>query len=323
MRIRWAGCGLVALAAPLFLASPRYDSAQEPSQQAAPQRPVHNEPGYYDRDAAQDKPLAEKAKADAEAKRDALLKAARAKPTPRAADGHPDLTGIWISPEAAYIAIVTDGGKERKVLFDAFADGKPPEDATPPVPPNQPVYKPELQAKVKANWADITHKDPDAFSCGNLGVPRMGMPDQIVQTHGQVTLLYHQGHAGDIPHNTFRVIYTDGRAHRTDVDPSKEGDAVGHWVGDTLVIDVTQLTDDTWLSAYGTLHSDETHVVERLTRKAGTLEYTATVEDPKVLAQPWTTTKDVRVLGSAKDALINEYPCVPVDASHFVGGNLF
>jgi hypothetical protein len=323
VKIHLTGCGLLVVVAALFVVPPIYTSAQDQGQQAPPQRPVHDEPNYYDRDAAHDKPYAEKAKAEAKAKRETMMKEALAKPMPRAADGRPDLTGIWISPNTAYLAIVSDDGKERKILFGTFANGKPSTNTTPPLPPNQPLYKPEFQAKVKANWADITHKDPDAFSCGNLGVPRMGIPDQIVQTPGQVVLLYHQGNAGDIPHNTFRVIYTDGRGHRTDVDPSKEGDAVGHWEGDTLVIDVTLLTDDTWLSSYGTFHSDEAQVVERLTRKAGTLEYTATVEDPKVLAQPWTTTPEIRVLGDTKQALTNEFPCVPVDAAHFVGGNLF
>jgi hypothetical protein len=315
-------CGLVAAIAGLCMV-PLRATAQDQGQDAPKQRPHYDDPTYYDRDAASDLAARKKFDEEAKAKTDAAMKAALAMPMPRTPDGHPDLSGIWIVNSAGLPAIISDDGKSRKVLFGPFPNGKPAPDATPPVPANQPSYKPEFVDKVKANWADTTHKDPDVFSCGNLGVPRMGMPDQIIQTPGQVVLLYHQGNAGGIPHNTFRVIYTDGRAHRTDVDPSAEGDSVGHWDGDTLVIDVTLLSDDTWLSSYGTFHTEATHVTERLTRKAGTLTYSATVEDPNVLTKPWTTNTATRILGGPQNALTNEFPCVGVDAAHFVGGNRF
>jgi hypothetical protein len=302
---------------------PRCALAQDPGQSTPGQRPHYDDPAYYDRDAASDAAFRKKFDEEAKAKADAAKKAALDMPTPRTSDGHPDMSGIWITGGVGLPAIISDDGKSRKVLFGPFPNGKPSADATPTVPANQPDYKPEFAAKVKANWADVNHQDPDGYSCGNLGVPRMGIPTQIIQTPGQVVLLYHQGNAGGIPHNTFRVVYTDGRAHRTDVDPSAEGDSVGHWDGDTLVIDVTLLGDDTWLSNYGTFHSDQAHVVERLTRKAGTLEYTVTVEDPKVLTKPWNTTPVTRILGGPDDALTNEFPCVGVDAAHLVGGNRF
>jgi hypothetical protein len=147
----------------------------------------------------------------------------------------------------------------------------------------------------------------------------MGPPNQIVQTSGQIILLYQQGRAGGIPGNTFRVIPMDGRSHRTDVDPTAMGDSIGHWEGDTLVVDVTRLDDETWLSEYGTLHSDRMHVIERLTRKGDALEYTATVDDPNVLAKPWTTSPVTRVLGSRDDALANDVPCVDNDSQHLTG----
>jgi hypothetical protein len=298
--------------------------AQAQGQTAPKQRPHLDDPNYYDRDAAADAAFRKKFDEEAKAKLDAAKKAALAMPTPHTPDGHPDLSGIWITGGAGLPAIISEDGKTRKVLFGPFPNGKPSADATPPMPPNQPSYKSELQAKVTAGWADVNHQDPDGYSCGDLGVPRMGIPSQIYQVPGAVILLYHQGNAGGIPHNTFRVIYTDGRGHRTDVDPSAMGDSVGHWEGDTLVIDVTRLGDDTWLSSYGTFHSDAIHVVERLTRKAGTLEYTATVEDPNVLTKPWTTTPVTRLLSTSKDdALINDFPCVGVDSEHLVGGNRF
>jgi hypothetical protein len=148
--------------------------------------------------------------------------------------------------------------------------------------PNKPEYKPELLAKVK----DLSDKqgvlDP-AFYCKPQGVPRMGAPTQIVQTQGQVVFLYGAS-------NLFRVIPTDGRPHRADADPSYMGDSIGRFEGDTLVVDVTNFNDDTWLGSDGYFHSEKMHVVERLTRKGDVITYTATVEDPGVLAKPWTMT---------------------------------
>ena len=90
--------------------------------------------------------------------------------------------------------------------------------------------------------------------------------------------------------NLFRVIPTDGRPHRADADPSYMGDSIGRFEGDTLVVDVTNFNDDTWLGSDGYFHTEKMHVVERLTRKGDVLTYSATVEDPDVLAKPWTTT---------------------------------
>src|SRR5580765_3738674 len=147
--------------------------------------------------------------------------------------------------------------------------------------PNKPDYKPELLAKVKELSDKQGVLDP-AFYCKPQGVPRMGAPTQIVQTPGQVVFLY----GGS---NLFRVIPTDGRPHRADADPSYMGDSIGRFEGgDTLVVDVTNFNDDTWLGSDGYFHSEKMHVVERLTRKGDVLTYTVTVEDPLVLATPWT-----------------------------------
>ena len=141
------------------------------------------------------------------------------------------------------------------------------------VDPNPPPYKPELLAKVKELASDKIHNDPE-FHCKPAGVPRAGAPRQIVQTPKLTLLLYD---VQDGPPGSFRLVPTDGRPHRTDVDPSYFGDSIGHWEGDTLVIDVTHFNDETWLAGIpgsqggsGYFHSDALHVVERLTRKGDT-----------------------------------------------------
>ena len=132
----------------------------------------------------------------------------------------------------------------------------------------------------------------------------MGAPSQIVQTPGQVVLLYEN-------RNTFRVIPTDGRPHRDDVEPTWNGDAVGRWEGDTLVVDVTNIIDESWLGADGWFHSDALHVVERFRRDGNTLTYSATVEDPKMFTGPWELTpRTLRLMADRADALVESPPCI-------------
>ena len=96
-----------------------------------------------------------------------------------------------------------------------------------------------------------------------------------------------------------QIVTTDGRTHRQEVPPSYRGDAIGRWDGDTLVVDKTNFTDDTWISAEGrvSFHSDKLHIVERYRRiDANTLEIEATLEDPEVLTGPWVGPKQTLVL---------------------------
>ena len=178
--------------------------------------------------------------------------------------------------------------------------------------PNKPEYKPSLVAKVKELSDKQGVLDP-AFYCKPQGVPRMGPPSQIVQTPGQVIFLYGAS-------NLFRVIPTDGRPHRADADPSYMGDSIGRFEGaDTLVVDVTNFNDDTWLGSDGYFHSEKMHVIERLTRKGDVVTYQATVEDPEVLAKPWVQSpRQLKLSTSREDALLEAPPCVEHDAPHIV-----
>src|SRR5262252_5040241 len=238
--------------------------------------------------------------------------------TPRTADGKVDLNGIW---GATTLPPAVKPGKSVRWLLplkgvnpegtDVFKGLDRVQVNARAAAPNKPEYKPELLAKVK----DLSEKqgvlDP-AFYCKPQGVPRMGPPTQIVQTPGQVVFLYSAS-------NLFRIIPTDGRPHRTDADPSYMGDSTGRFEGDTLVVDVTNFNDDTWLGSDGYFHTEKMHVVERLTRKGDVITYTATVEDPDVLAKPWTTTpRQLKLSTSKADALQEAPPCVEHDAPHIV-----
>jgi hypothetical protein len=248
-------------------------------------------------------------RADAEAR----IKAAEAKPTPRGADGHPDMNGAWSYPEYEASAHQDALGNLYINVPQVNGGGTPRTDTplsaqlAPPRDPNPPSYKPELAAKVKELASDEVHNDP-AFQCKPVGVPRAGPPRQIVQTP-KLTVLLYEIDAGIGAQVAVRLVPTDGRPHRTDVDPGFFGDSIGHWEGDTLVVDATHFNEETWLSGSdggsGYFHTDALHVVERLTRKGDTIRWEATVEDPNVLTKPWVLNPQTWAL---TDKMIQEQP---------------
>jgi len=238
--------------------------------------------------------------------------------TPRTPDGKVDLNGVWgaaalpapVKPGESikYLFPVPGVNPESKDVFHGFDSRQVDARAA---APNKPEYKPEHVERVKYLSDRQGVLDP-AFHCRPQGVPRMGPPSQIVQTPGQVVFLYGAS-------NLFRVIPTDGRPHRADADPSYLGDSVGRFEGNTLVVDVTNFVEDTWLGSDGYFHSEQMHVVERFTRNGDSLTYTATVEDPGVLAKPWVIApRDLKLSKNPADALVEAPPCVEQDSSHIV-----
>jgi hypothetical protein len=221
-----------------------------------------------------------------------LPSAAAAKPTPRAADGHPDLTGMWYRRIAG--PVTQRVGKSIVIVNNA----PPVEGAGNRYNPGTPKYKPQFLARVKELKDDQINVDP-AFHCGPPGIPRIGPPQRIVQTAREIVILY-----DDLNGNFFRLIPIDGRKHRTAIEPSAHGDSVGRWEGDTLVLDVRNILEDTWLGDNGLFHTANLKVTERLTRQGDTLKWEAIVEDPEVLAEPWKVTP--RILTLMSNAEIEE-----------------
>jgi hypothetical protein len=226
--------------------------------------------------------------------------AASSTPVPRAADGHPDLSGVWwrgadVGGRAAPGTPAARGGGRGTAQPQTFAG----------------LYQPSAQAKAKT----LADKDDPTLGCvstafGTLNVSLfdVGAVGQIVQTPKFVIMLTETFHG-------FQIIPFDGRPHRDSVPPSNRGDAVGRWDGDTLVVDKTNFTDNTWISAEGrvSFHSDALHIVERYRRvDANTLEIEATLEDPKVLTGPWTVPKQTLVLAPFDQ--IMELACSTSDA---------
>jgi len=246
----------------------------------------------------------------------ALAQAPAAGEVLRASDGHPDLSGTWDNGAGIDFVRPQQHGESVCVSGCGAAAASPPPrpqaqaGAPPPRGTARPSYKPEFAAKVADLTARQVKEDP-VLRCFAPGVPRIGPPDKIVQRAGEVLFLY-----DDVSGNFFRIVPTDGRAHRTDTEPTPLGDAVGHWEGDTLVVESTQFNDDTWLTDDGAFHTTDLRVVERLKRTGDALEWMATVYDPKVLTEPWELRP--RVAKLTTDELIEAPPCIDRDLDHMV-----
>ena len=232
-------------------------------------------------------------------------------PTPRMPDGHPDLSGLWrggrgggaggpagtpanAGRDALGAAL---GAKGIPALIigareDEYAKGYEnlERDAALRLRlrANKPLYKPQYWETVR-KFDENSNEDDPGFHCMPAGVPRTGAPAKIVQTPTELIFL-HPGQGGAIAVvDTYRVIPIDGREHSPieELDGSLNGEPVGRWQGDTMVIDTIGFNSASWLAQGGYFHTANMHVVERLTRKGNTLTWQATVEDPEVLAKPW------------------------------------
>jgi len=226
----------------------------------------------------------------------------------RAPAAHPDLSGVWsyaIDRAPAALKKEVNGTVTIQAIDQSARHG----DATairgvrPSTP--RPSYKPELQAKVKELFDHQSKTDP-VFYCGRPGVPRIGPPRKIVQLPNEMIFLYE-----DISGDPYRIIPTDGRAHRANANPSHYGDSVGRWEGDVLVVDVRNFVDDTWFGEDGYFHSDAMRVIERMWKDGDNLVWQATVEDPNVLTAPWIV--PARLTRPSTDALEESPKCVETD----------
>ena len=216
--------------------------------------------------------------------------AATAKPwsPARLPDGQPDVQGegFWSAD------IGTDEADDIEKGSDALhakMAGRPvlPSDMIVDPPDHTIPYTSAAQAIKNRRFANrhnpnLQLRDP-IFRCLLAGVPRFEFlqPFRIIQNPGYVLFLYQYEHA-------FRVIPLDGRPHLEENIKLWRGDSRGRWEGNTLVVDVTNNNALTWIDQAGAYHSDALHVVERFAFvDANTINYEATLEDPKAYTRPW------------------------------------
>jgi len=172
---------------------------------------------------------------------------------------------------------------------------------------SQPALTPAYAAKLKAYQDEQKagkHQDNPSANCVPPGMPEvMGQPYpmEIFVKPGQVAIQLEA-------YQQIRHIYTDGRGHPDDPDLTFNGHSIGHWEGDTLVVDTVGFSTDTPLGlSYGMRHSDKMHIVERMhLTDPDTLQIVTTIDDPQALTQPWSST---RTFKRHRDWTIAEYVC--------------
>jgi hypothetical protein len=220
---------------------------------------------------------------------------------PKTKDGKADLNGIWQAMNEANWDIRPHGASQGPVFSLGAAYSTPAGLGV--VEGGDIPYKPEAAAKQKANYADRLKLDPEV-KCYMGGVPRstyMPYPFQIVQ--GTDTMMFVYEYAGAV-----RVI--NMAAPTKAPADSWMGWSNGHWEGDSLVVDVTSLNDQTWFDRAGNWHSDQLHVIERYTRIGpDALQYEATIDDPKVFTRQWKMSMPL-YRRMEKNAQLLEYKCV-------------
>jgi hypothetical protein len=215
-------------------------------------------------------------------------------PTPRLANGKPDLTGSW---QVAGGGLQGSGGDmfRRCTPFQSkncMEWTNQSEDwvfmSATRLDQRQPLYKPEHWDKI-IELDQWTNKYDPVMTCLPLGIPRQGPPVRIFQTDSDITLFYRGGVDGGGGYPEFRMISLDGKPHdpRRALQYTYMGYTVGRWEGDTLVLDSIGFSDETWLGRGGWFHSDQMRVIEKFTRTGNQMLYEVTVEDPVVLVEPW------------------------------------
>lgn len=213
-------------------------------------------------------------------------------PTPRTPEGNPDLSGIWQQPNGVKYTINLD------------ADLKPGEVSMTP-----------WAAALYKQRQDTLSKDDPVGYCNLPGVPQVNAvpyPYKIIQNPKQIVILYEAI-------RNFREIFTDGRPLPVDAQPTWMGYSVGHWDGDTLVVETIGFNDKTWIDTGGHPHSEALHVTERFTRRDfGHIALQITIDDPKAYTKPWTVSYELRLL---PDTELLEYVCTEnnKDLQHLVG----
>ncbi len=202
----------------------------------------------------------------------------------------PNISGVWWTR-----------GYDRRI--------KPIDGDTPWLP----ATKEAFDKRAAAEQAGQPLFDPTA-ACMPSGIPRIlaaPYPIEIIQTPDATVILHEVQHL-------FRVVRMNAE-HPAKLTPSSFGDEVGHWEGETLVIDIVGLTERTQIDEAGASHSSALHVVERIKRVGDALQDDFTIDDPKAFSRPWTAR---RTYVWRPDIRFQEYVCEENNRNAPVGGVL-
>lgn len=241
------------------------------------------------------------------AKKKAAYKAAG--PVPRMPDGKPDISGVWDHPFVIDMSMDGRGdacGAEMKGCSQKGPGGELMKGV--PGPPTRELPFTQWGLDWFKHY-DATEYDSSAH-CNPLGYMRSmnsPVPTQIVQTPTELTFLHEAFFA-------FHVVYLDGRPHPSEDDARQTtwyGHSVGHWEGDTMVIDTVGPFFESpkmILDTRGHAVSEKLHIVERFTRTDAThMNYEVTIDDPKAFTKSWKNTRVWVLMPKAEE--IMEYIC--------------
>jgi len=211
-------------------------------------------------------------------------------PAPRTPDGKPDLSGIW-QPQ-----------NTMPYRFNVIQDVK-----------NESIFRPAAEAIFLERVKDFRRDDP-VTNCLPAGPSEMlNTTYRIIQSPTVVALLYESGTG------RYRQIYMDGRKLPKDPNPTWLGYSVGHWEGDTLVVESAGFNDRTWLDRVGHPHSEKLRVTERFRRvDFGHMQFQITFDDPETLTKPLTLSLAVNYAADS-DMLENVCNENNRDKIHMVG----
>ena len=210
-------------------------------------------------------------------------------PTPKTPDGKPDFSGVWL----------TRGGYTVNMAKD--------------LKPGELAFQPWAETLYQHRLSNEGKEDPQA-ACVLSGVPREDVvpyPFKILNSKGEIVILYEALHS-------YRQIFTDGRALPKNPNPAWMGYSVGHWEGDTLVVQSSGFVDNNWLDNSGHMGTESLRLTERFHRPDfGHINLQLTIDDPKAYTKPW----NVNLQLLADDTELIEYVCDEneKDLKHLVG----
>ncbi len=190
-------------------------------------------------------------------------------PTQRTPDGHPDLSGVYLAPGYG-------PGDPKSRTGEGYAHNIARD-----LNPGDVPMLPWAEKLYKERFGNESKDDPEGF-CLPMGTPRVNpYPWKIVQT-GKLMVILYEGNV-----HSYRQIFLD-RPHDKNVEDSWWGDSIGHWEGDTLVVDTVGLNDKAWLDADGHPRTTKAHIIERFTRpELAKMTVDITIDDPGAYSKPW------------------------------------
>jgi hypothetical protein len=213
-----------------------------------------------------------------------------AAPAPKTPDGKPDLSGVW-ETGFGYTGNIAKDLKAGEVEFQPWAET---------------LYKHRMET--------LSKEDPQA-RCVLSGVPREDVvpyPFKILNSKGVIVILYEALHS-------YRQIFMDGRPLPKDPNPTWMGYSIGHWDGDTLVVESSGFVGNNWLDNNGHPGTEALRLTERFHRRDfGHIDLLVTIDDPKAYKKPWTVHL---VLNLNPETDLIEYVCDEneKDVTHLVG----